>query len=100
MILLRGCRLIVRHVVTESSWDGRDSAQGKRPFSAADVDRVLGVDRWSHGTRAVQPAVVPPVDVLEERELELVEGSPRPIAGDQFSLVGSSKTTEVSVRWS
>jgi hypothetical protein len=34
----------------------------------------------------VQAAVVPPVDVFEERELELVEGSPRPMAGDQFGL--------------
>ena len=46
----------------------------------------FGFDRWFHADLAVEAAVVPPVDVLEERELELLEGSPWAVAGDQFGF--------------
>jgi hypothetical protein len=35
----------------------------------------LGFGGWDHAELAVQPSVVPPVDVLEQRELELLDGA-------------------------
>ena len=47
----------------------------------------LGLGGRDHAELAVQPsAVVPPVDVLEQRELELLDGAPRPVPFDQLGL--------------
>jgi len=56
-----------------------------------EVRRLSVVVRFLLGSRdhadlAAQAAVVPPVEVLEDRELELVDGAPRPAAVDQFGL--------------
>ena len=47
---------------------------------------VVSFDGWPHADLAVQASVVPPVDVLEQRELELFQGSPGSATGDQFGL--------------
>jgi hypothetical protein len=46
----------------------------------------LGLGGWDHAELAVQPSVVSPVDVLEQRELELLDGAPRPVPCDQLGL--------------
>ena len=72
----------------------------KRPGFGRDlVYWVPGLDEWpglsvgglllgggDHADLAVEAAVVPPVEVLEERELQLLDGAPGAAPGDQFGL--------------
>jgi hypothetical protein len=46
----------------------------------------FGFDWRSHADLGVQAAVVPPVDVLEDGELELLDRALRPMVLDQFGL--------------
>src|ERR687887_161808 len=48
---------------------------------------LLELDRWDVAERRVQPAVVEPADVFDDRELELAAGAPDAV-GDQLGLEG------------
>ncbi|XUK63803.1 hypothetical protein ABMA10_17715 [Plantibacter sp. RU18] len=50
------------------------------------VEVVLGFDGWDVSDLAVESAVVVPVDVFRDRDLELVDPLPRAEVADQFGL--------------
>src|SRR5665647_2342949 len=55
------------------------------------VVHLLLLCRWDVADLGVQAAVVPPVDVLERGELDLLRRLPRPLAGDELGLVEADR---------
>src|SRR5688572_28607165 len=47
---------------------------------------LLVFDRWDHSDRGVQSAMVEPVDVFGDRELEVVDRSPGSAVADEFGF--------------
>src|SRR5262245_2090746 len=65
---------------------GRTASAGPKGRWLWRVDLVLELGRGHHPELRVQSAVVEPVDVLERRDLQVIEATPRPSRADELGL--------------